>query len=141
MSELVVKAKIKDLAKVEEKALNVSTDFYDGINKKVTSMIVEACLRARANGRNTVMATEIQKKLRVHVGEARGGAPANTPHFSHRKSPCLYVHTSCWWNDEHTLTFPASTIPGCADSAGGRGTGEGIPCLGTPFLSTFPRLY
>ena len=36
MSELVVKAKIKELAKIDERALNVSTDFYEEINKKVT---------------------------------------------------------------------------------------------------------
>ena len=59
MSELVVKAKIKDLAKVDEKPLNVSTDFYVEINKTVTEMIQKACQRAKANGRNTVMGKDV----------------------------------------------------------------------------------
>ena len=59
MSELVVKAKIKELAKVDEKPLNVANDFYDAINKKVTGMIEESCKRAKANGRNTVMAKDV----------------------------------------------------------------------------------
>ena len=59
MSELVVKAKIKELAKIDEKSLNVSTDFYEEINKKVTNLIIKACKRARANGRNTVMSKDV----------------------------------------------------------------------------------
>ncbi len=59
MSELVVKAKIKDLAKIDEKALNVSTDFYEVINVRVENIIKEACKRARANGRNTVMGKDV----------------------------------------------------------------------------------
>ena len=59
MSELVVKAKIKELAKIDEKALNVSTDFYEAINKKVEGMIVESCKRAKLNGRNTVMGKDV----------------------------------------------------------------------------------
>ena len=59
MSELVVKAKIKELAKIEEKALNVSTDFYEEINKKVATIITDACKRAKANGRNTVMGKDV----------------------------------------------------------------------------------
>lgn len=59
MSELVVKAKIKELAKIDDKALNVSTDFYDAINKKVEGMIQDCCKRAKANGRNTVMGKDV----------------------------------------------------------------------------------
>ncbi len=59
MSELVVKAKIKELAKIDEKALNVSTDFYEEINKKVSGLITKACERARANGRNTIMGKDV----------------------------------------------------------------------------------
>ena len=59
MSELVVKAKIKEIAKIDEKSLNVSTDFYEEINKKVTGVIVDACKRAKANGRNTVMGKDV----------------------------------------------------------------------------------
>jgi histone H3/H4 len=59
MSELVVKAKIKELAKIDNKMLNVSLDFYDAINKKVEGMIIDCCKRARANGRNTVMGKDV----------------------------------------------------------------------------------
>jgi histone H3/H4 len=59
MSELVVKAKIKELAKIDDKALNVSVDFYEAINKKVEGMILECCKRAKANGRNTVMGKDV----------------------------------------------------------------------------------
>jgi len=59
MSELVVKAKIKELAKIDEKALNISTDFYEEINKTVAGMIEKACQRARKNGRNTVMGRDV----------------------------------------------------------------------------------
>lgn len=59
MSELVVKAKIKELAKIDEKSLNVSTDFYEKINKKVENLIIEACQRAKANSRNTVMGKDV----------------------------------------------------------------------------------
>jgi len=59
MSELVVKAKIKELAKVDEKQLEVSSDFYEAINKKVEGMIQDCCRRAKANGRNTVMAKDV----------------------------------------------------------------------------------
>lgn len=59
MSELVVKAKIKDLAKIDEKNLNISSDFYDEINKKVEGLIIDSCRRAKANGRNTVMGKDV----------------------------------------------------------------------------------
>jgi histone H3/H4 len=59
MSELVVKAKIKELAKVDGKDLNVSLDFYEAINKKVEGIIAECCKRAKANGRNTVMGKDV----------------------------------------------------------------------------------
>ena len=45
--------------KVDEKVLNVSGDFADKMEKKVESLIQEACLRAKANGRNTVMAKDL----------------------------------------------------------------------------------
>ena len=59
MSELVVKAKIKELAKIDEKALNVSSDFYEVINVRVENIIKKACKRAKLNGRNTVMGKDV----------------------------------------------------------------------------------
>lgn len=56
---LIVKANIKEAAKVDDKPLNVSADFSDKLNEKVEAMIKEACARAKSNGRNTVMAKDL----------------------------------------------------------------------------------
>lgn len=47
---LVVKAKLKDLAK----GFNVSGDFADGLDKKVRALVDEALERAKSNGRKTL---------------------------------------------------------------------------------------
>ncbi len=52
---LVVKAKIKDSAK----GFNVSGDFADALSDKVEKLVKEACERAEANGRKTVMAKDL----------------------------------------------------------------------------------
>ncbi len=52
---LVVKAKIKDVAK----GYNVSGDVADALNEKVEELIKGACKRAEANGRKTVMAKDV----------------------------------------------------------------------------------
>jgi histone H3/H4 len=52
---LVVKAKIKDVAK----GYNVAGDLADALSQKVEQLIKEACKRADANGRKTVMAKDI----------------------------------------------------------------------------------
>jgi len=56
---VIVKAKLKEYAKVDEKALNVSADLAEKLNEKVVAIIKEACVRAKANGRNTVMAKDL----------------------------------------------------------------------------------
>jgi histone H3/H4 len=56
---LVVRSNIKEHAKVNERTLNISTDFYEKLNEKVISMIKEACRRAKENNRNTVMGKDI----------------------------------------------------------------------------------
>ena len=56
---IVIRSRIKDFAKVEDKAVNVSGDFGDKLNKKVIEMIKEACVRAKENGRNTVMSKDL----------------------------------------------------------------------------------
>jgi len=58
-TSLVVKAQAKNLAKYNEKPLNVSADFYQELNKKAELMIKEACKRAKLNGRNTVMGKDV----------------------------------------------------------------------------------
>ena len=56
MSEsLVVKAKIKDVAS----GYNVAGDLAETLSKKVEVLIKEACKRAEANGRRTVMAKDL----------------------------------------------------------------------------------
>ena len=52
---IIVKAKLKDYAK----GYNVSGDLADALNKKVEHLIKEACTRAEANGRKTVMAKDL----------------------------------------------------------------------------------
>ena len=47
---LVVKAKIKDVAK----EFNVAGDFAEALSKKVEELIKEACRRANENGRKTI---------------------------------------------------------------------------------------
>lgn len=56
---LVVRSNIKEYAKVNERPLNVSTDFYEKLNVKVSSIIKEACIRAKENNRNTVMGKDV----------------------------------------------------------------------------------
>ena len=56
---LVVKSKIKELAQLDGKHLNVSGEFTPKLTEKVESMIKEACERAKANGRNTIMAKDL----------------------------------------------------------------------------------
>jgi len=56
---LIVKANIKEYAKVDDKPLNVSADLADKLNEKVIAMVKEASLRAKANGRTTVMAKDL----------------------------------------------------------------------------------
>ena len=58
-SSLVVKAQAKELAKYNDKPLNVSADFYEELNKKAEVIIREACKRAKLNGRNTVMGKDV----------------------------------------------------------------------------------
>jgi histone H3/H4 len=56
---VVVKAKIKELAMLEGKALNVAADVAEALDKKVKKLIEEGCLRAKENGRNTLMAKDV----------------------------------------------------------------------------------
>ncbi|MBU0628737.1 MAG: DUF1931 domain-containing protein [Nanoarchaeota archaeon] len=56
---VIVRSNIKEYAKVNEKSLNVSTDFYERLNEKVIALIKEACKRAKENSRNTVMGKDI----------------------------------------------------------------------------------
>ena len=56
---VVVKAKIKELAQVDGKQLNVAGDVAEALDAKVRELIKEACRRAKENGRNTLMAKDL----------------------------------------------------------------------------------
>ena len=58
-TSLVVRTQAKDLCKIDGKELNVSADFYEVLNKKVTEMINAACIRAKENKRTTVMGRDL----------------------------------------------------------------------------------
>lgn len=58
-TSLVVRSQIKNYAKVGDKTLSISNDFYDAVNKKVEKLIQEACIRAVANNRSTLMGRDI----------------------------------------------------------------------------------
>lgn len=52
---IIVKAKIKEIAG----DYNVAGDVAEALNKKVEEMVKNACSRAEANGRKTVMAKDL----------------------------------------------------------------------------------
>jgi histone H3/H4 len=56
---VIVAANVKASAKIEEKSLNVSEDFYKELENKVREIVDKACRRAKANGRNTVMGKDV----------------------------------------------------------------------------------
>lgn len=56
---LIVASRVKELANHEGKPLNVSSDLTDALTQKVEKIIDEACKRAVANGRTTVMSKDL----------------------------------------------------------------------------------
>jgi|TARA_Y100000031_G_scaffold152723_1_gene196428 histone H3/H4 len=56
---LVVRSQIKNFAKTDGKTLNISNEFYNALNKKVEKTIEEACIRAIANNRTTLMGRDV----------------------------------------------------------------------------------
>jgi len=56
---LVVRSQVKNYTKINDKQLSVSTDFYEALDKKVAKLIEEACARATANNRNTLMSRDV----------------------------------------------------------------------------------
>ena len=56
---LIVRSQIKNYAKVGEKRLSVSSDFYEALEKKVAKLVEEACVRAIENNRNTLMSRDV----------------------------------------------------------------------------------
>jgi len=58
-TSLVVRTQAKALCTFNGKEINVSGDFYEKLNKRVETMIKEACARAKENNRNTVMGRDL----------------------------------------------------------------------------------
>jgi histone H3/H4 len=56
---IIVRSNVKDYAKINDRALNVSTDFYEKLNETVIELIKKSCKRAKENSRNTVMGKDI----------------------------------------------------------------------------------
>ena len=56
---LINKSKVKEFAKIDDKKLDVSADFYPALDEEIKKTIEKACKRARANSRNTVMARDL----------------------------------------------------------------------------------
>ena len=52
---LVVKSKIKEFTT----DVNVAGDFAEALDKKVETLILEACERCKANGRKTVQSRDL----------------------------------------------------------------------------------
>ena len=52
---IIVRSRIKDFTK----DLNVSSDFADVLEKKTIELIKQACERAKANNRRTVMGKDL----------------------------------------------------------------------------------
>ncbi|NOZ80082.1 MAG: DUF1931 domain-containing protein [DPANN group archaeon] len=55
---VIVKAKVKELTK-EFGDYSVASDFSEKLDEKVKALIKEACERANANSRKTVMARDL----------------------------------------------------------------------------------
>ena len=56
---VIVKSQVKELAKVDSKALSVSEEYYKALEEKVRSLVQESCKRAKLNSRNTIMARDL----------------------------------------------------------------------------------
>jgi len=56
---LIVVSRVKELARNDGKPLNVASDLSSELTKKVEKMIEDACKRAVANGRTTVMPRDL----------------------------------------------------------------------------------
>jgi len=56
---IIVRTQVKEMAKIDGKALNVTADFYSALDEKVKKIVEEACKRAKQNSRNTVMGRDV----------------------------------------------------------------------------------
>ena len=56
---VIVKSHVKELAKIDGKALSIAEEFYKALEEKNKKLIEEACKRAKLNSRNTLMARDL----------------------------------------------------------------------------------
>jgi len=56
---VIVKTQIKELAVFDGKPLSVSEEFYDSFELKAKELLHEACKRAKANQRNTLLGRDL----------------------------------------------------------------------------------
>ena len=56
---VIVKSQVKELAKLDGKALSVADEFYRALEEEVKRMIEKSCKRAKQNSRNTIMARDL----------------------------------------------------------------------------------
>jgi len=59
MPEIVVRSRIKDYAKYDEKQLEVAAEVFPKICEVVQDLIKKGAARAKANNRNTLMARDL----------------------------------------------------------------------------------
>ena len=59
MPEVVVRSRIKDYAVLGEKKLEVAAEVFPALCQIVQGRIKKAAERAKANGRNTIMARDL----------------------------------------------------------------------------------
>ena len=57
--KMIIKEKVKENAKFNEKRLNVSKDFIERLEIEVKTIVEKACRRAKENSRNTVMGRDL----------------------------------------------------------------------------------
>ena len=56
---LIVASRLRELCIIGERELSTSADLTEALTKKVEKIIEEACVRADANGRFTVMGRDL----------------------------------------------------------------------------------
>ena len=60
MTNLVVRTQVKDILKESGLGLdNLSGDFMDKLDEKVKQIILDAAIRAKENGRRTIMGQDV----------------------------------------------------------------------------------
>ena len=60
MTNLVVRTQVKDILKESGLGLdNLSGDFMDKLDEKVKQIILDAAIRAKENGRRTIMGKDV----------------------------------------------------------------------------------